>query len=129
MTNTELKIPETNENFEALLNEQFGDKGITGSVVKGTIIRLTSDFAIVDVGLKSEGRIPLREFGQNAELKVGDKVEVYVDRYEEQRRPDCFIAAKKHAAKKFGRNLENALTPGRKSQRRYLRPRQRRLYR
>ena len=75
MTNTELKIPETNENFEALLNEQFGDKGITGSVVKGTIIRLTPDFAIVDVGLKSEGRIPLREFGQNAELKVGDKVE------------------------------------------------------
>ena len=64
--------------------EQFGDKGITGSVVKGTIIRLTPDFAIVDVGLKSEGRIPLREFGQNAELKVGDKVEVYVDRYEDK---------------------------------------------
>ncbi len=84
MTNTEFKIPETNENFEALLNEQFGDNGITGSVVKGTIIRLTPDFATVDVGLKSEGRIPLREFGQNPELKVGDTVEVYVDRYEDK---------------------------------------------
>lgn len=84
MTNTEIQIPEMTENFEALLNEQFGDKGITGSVVKGTIIRVTPDFAIVDVGLKSEGRIPLREFGQNAELKAGDQVEVYVDRYEDK---------------------------------------------
>lgn len=94
MTNTELKIPETNENFEALLNEQFGDKGITGSVVKGTIIRLTPDFAIVDVGLKSEGRIPLREFGQNAELKVGDQSRSLCRPLRRQRRPDCFIARK-----------------------------------
>ena len=84
MINTDIKIPETNENFEALLNEQFGDKGITGSVVKGTVIKLTSDFATVDVGLKSEGRIPMREFGQNAELKIGDVIEVYVDRYEDK---------------------------------------------
>lgn len=84
MTNTEIKIPEMTESFEALLNEQFGDNGITGSVVKGSIIRITPDFAIVDVGLKSEGRIPLREFGQNMELKRGDQVEVYVDRYEDK---------------------------------------------
>ena len=84
MTNTEFKIPETTENFEELLNEQFGDKGIVGSVVKGTIIRVTDDFVMVDVGLKSEGRIPLREFGQNPELKVGDQIEVMVDRYEDK---------------------------------------------
>lgn len=84
MTNTEFKIPETTENFEELLNEQFGNKGIVGSVVKGTIIRLTDDFVMVDVGLKSEGRIPLREFGQNPELKVGDQIEVMVDRYEDK---------------------------------------------
>lgn len=73
------------ESFEALLNEQFGENdNITGSVVKGTVIRLTPDFAVVDVGLKSEGRIPLREFGLNNELKVGDKIEVYVDRYEDK---------------------------------------------
>lgn len=84
MTNTEFKIPETTENFADLLNEQFGDKGIVGSVVKGTIINIGDDYVTVDVGLKSEGRIPLREFGQNPELKIGDKVEVLVDRYEDK---------------------------------------------
>ncbi len=84
MTNTEFKIPETTESFEELLNEQFGDKGIVGAVVKGTIINVNDDFVTVDVGLKSEGRIPLREFGQNPELKVGDQIEVLVDRYEDK---------------------------------------------
>ena len=85
MANTaEVKIPEMTENFEELLNEQFGGKGIVGTVMKGIIIRLTDDYATVDVGLKSEGRIPLREFGKNDELKVGDTVEVLVDRYEDK---------------------------------------------
>jgi len=85
MANTaEIKIPEMTENFEELLNEQFGDKGIVGTVVKGKVIRIANDYATVDVGLKSEGRIPLREFGKNDELKVGDVVEVLVDRYEDK---------------------------------------------
>lgn len=85
MANTaEIRIPEMTENFEELLNEQFGDKGIVGTVMKGTVIRITDDFATVDVGLKSEGRIPLREFGRNDELKIGDVVEVLVDRYEDK---------------------------------------------
>ena len=85
MANTaEIRIPEMTESFEELLNEQFGNKGIVGSVIKGTVIRVTDDFATVDVGLKSEGRIPLREFGRNDELKVGDVVEVLVDRYEDK---------------------------------------------
>ena len=77
-SSAEFKIPEMTENFEELLKEQFGDKGIVGTVMKGTVIRVTDDFATVDVGLKSEGRIPLREFGRNDELKVGDVVEVQV---------------------------------------------------
>jgi small subunit ribosomal protein S1 len=85
MANTaEIKIPEMTENFEELLNEQFGDKGIVGTVMKGKVIRIANDYATVDVGLKSEGRIPLREFGKNDELKVGDVVEVLVDRYEDK---------------------------------------------
>ena len=85
MANTaEIIIPEMTENFADLLNEQFGDKGIVGTVMKGTVIRVTNDFATVDVGLKSEGRIPLREFGRNDELKAGDVVEVLVDRYEDK---------------------------------------------
>ena len=106
MINTEVKIPEITEDFEAMLNEQFGDKGITGSVVKGTIVRITPDFVTVDVGLKSEGRIPLREFGQNAELKVGDVVEVYVDRYEDKD-GNIVLSREKPAVKKYGRIWKN----------------------
>ena len=111
MTNTEFKIPETTENFEALLNEQFGDNGITGSVVKGTIIRLTNDFATVDVGLKSEGRIPLREFGQNPELKIGDVVEVYVDRYED-RDGNIVLSREKARREEAWVDLEKSLNAG-----------------
>lgn len=79
------EIPAMKENFADLFNEMFGeDKGLEGSVVKGTIVALTDDFAIIDVGLKSEGRISLREFGYNAELKVGSQVDVFIDRYEDK---------------------------------------------
>ncbi len=111
MTNTEFKIPETNENFEALLNEQFGDNGITGSVVKGTIIRLTPDFATVDVGLKSEGRIPMREFGQNPELNIGDVVEVYVDRYEDKD-GNIVLSREKARREEAWHDLEKSLNAG-----------------
>ena len=61
------------ENFEDLLNEQFGENSLVGSVVKGTIIRLTPDFAMVDVGLKSEGRVPLKEFVYDREGGAAEK--------------------------------------------------------
>ncbi len=77
-------MPEMTENFADLLNEQFGENGILGTVVKGTIVKVTDDYVTVDVGLKSEGNIPVREFGTNPELKVGDQVEVLVDRYEDK---------------------------------------------
>ena len=111
MINTEFKIPEMTESFEALLNEQFGENSITGSVVKGTIVRLTSDFAIVDVGLKSEGRIPLREFGQNPELKVGDVIEVYVDRYEDKD-GNIVLSREKARREEAWQDLEKCLNSG-----------------
>ena len=111
MTNTEFKIPETTESFEDLLNEQFGDKGIVGTVVKGTIIRLTDDFATVDVGLKSEGRIPLREFGQNPELKIGDQIEVLVDRYED-REGNIVLSREKARREEAWAELEKSMNAG-----------------
>ena len=77
----------TRDDFEALLNEQLGgeNEAFEGRVVIGTVTAIENDLAVIDVGLKSEGRVPLREFaapGQKAELKVGDQVEVYVDRVE-----------------------------------------------
>jgi len=74
------------ESFSAMLDDSL--KGITsleGTVVEGTVIRIDSECAVLDVGLKSEGRVALREFkndDKHAELKVGDKVEVYVERLE-----------------------------------------------
>ena len=111
MTNTEFKIPETTESFEELLNEQFGDRGIVGSVVKGTIIRLSDDFATVDVGLKSEGRIPLREFGQNPELKIGDQIEVLVDRYED-REGNIVLSREKARREEAWAELEKSMNAG-----------------
>lgn len=75
------------DDFAALLNESIGgeDQGFEGRVVKGTVVGIENDMAVIDVGLKSEGRVALREFaapGQKAELNVGDEVEVYVDRIE-----------------------------------------------
>ncbi len=77
----------TRDDFAALLNESLGGENETfeGKVVKGTVTGIENDMAVIDVGLKSEGRVALREFaapGQKAEIKVGDEVEVYVDRVE-----------------------------------------------
>ena len=77
----------TRDDFAALLNESLGgeNESFEGKVVKGIVTGIENDLAVIDVGLKSEGRVPLREFampGQKAELKVGDEVEVFVDRVE-----------------------------------------------
>jgi small subunit ribosomal protein S1 len=77
----------TRDDFAALLNKSLGgeNEAFEGKVVKGTVTGIENDMAVIDVGLKSEGRVPLREFaapGQKAELKIGDEVEVYVDRVE-----------------------------------------------
>ena len=75
------------ENFSALLEESIGaGNGLEGSVLKGIVVAIENDFALIDVGLKSEGRVPLKEFsapGQKAEIGVGDTVEVYLERMED----------------------------------------------
>ena len=55
-----------------------------GQVVKGKIIALTSKEALVDVGYKSEGPIPLEEFGDPNLLKVGDEIEVLLESKEDE---------------------------------------------
>ncbi|MEG3179648.1 30S ribosomal protein S1 [Sphingomonas sp. LT1P40] len=76
----------TRDDFAALLEQTLGGaESFEGRVVIGTVTGIENDLAIIDVGLKSEGRVPLREFaapGQAADLKVGDEVQVYVDRVE-----------------------------------------------
>ena len=79
----------TMEEFEALLNESLEiDTPDEGSVVKGRVIAIEAGQAIIDVGYKMEGRVDLKEFanpGEDANLSVGDEVEVYLDRVENAR--------------------------------------------
>jgi small subunit ribosomal protein S1 len=76
------------EDFAAMLDQTLGrDAGFEGSVITGHVLRLTDEFAIVDVGLKSEGRVPLKEFappGMAPEVKPGDTIELFVERYEDR---------------------------------------------
>src|SRR5881275_455340 len=74
------------EDFAKLLEESFAQGSPQeGAVVKGTVVGIEKDLAVIDVGLKTEGRVPLREFagpGRQADLKIGDTVEVYLERVE-----------------------------------------------
>jgi small subunit ribosomal protein S1 len=74
------------EDFAAMLEESFTQGAPQeGSVVKGTIVGIEKDVAVIDVGAKTEGRVALREFsgpGRQSDLKVGDTVEVYLERVE-----------------------------------------------
>ncbi|EXL09203.1 30S ribosomal protein S1 [Aquamicrobium defluvii] len=76
----------TRDDFASLLEESFADGHAgEGQVVRGIVTAIEKDMAIIDVGLKVEGRVPLKEFGAKAKdgtLKVGDTVEVYVERIE-----------------------------------------------
>ena len=77
-----------NENFADLLAESFDESVIIeGSVVRGVVVSLDKEAVIVDVGLKSEGRVPIKEFttpGQEPTIAVGDEVEVYIERMEDR---------------------------------------------
>lgn len=81
-----LQDREESKDFAALLDDTIKQQeSFEGRVVKGKVVNVTDEFAIVDVGLKSEGRVNLREFskpGQDPEVKTGDEIEVYIERME-----------------------------------------------
>src|SRR5687767_13695346 len=74
------------DDFASMLDESFAGGNLQeSSVIKGIVVAIEKDMAVIDVGLKTEGRVALREFsgpGRESELKVGDEVEVYLDRIE-----------------------------------------------
>lgn len=78
----------TMENFADLLEESFANNSMQeGSVVTGTVLRVDGDAVLVDVGMKSEGRIPLKEFGVGTDapsITMGDQVDVFIERYEDR---------------------------------------------
>jgi small subunit ribosomal protein S1 len=76
----------TREDFATMLDESFQTGNLQeGAVIKGTVVGIEKDLAVIDVGLKTEGRVALREFagpGRQPDLKIGDTVEVYLERVE-----------------------------------------------
>ena len=85
VASTQASAP-SREDFTALLNETYGDdEAFEGSVVKGRVVAIEKDMAVIDVGLKTEGRVALKEFtnhGRDPAPGVGDEVEVYLERIE-----------------------------------------------
>ncbi|HVC51395.1 MAG TPA: 30S ribosomal protein S1 [Stellaceae bacterium] len=88
MAVTETHETPLKETFAALLDESMGTRtGLEGTVVKGKVIAVENDAALIDVGLKSEGRVPLKEFAAGSgepAIHVGDIVEVFLERMEDK---------------------------------------------
>jgi small subunit ribosomal protein S1 len=74
------------DDFAALLDESYGEnEAFEGSVIKGRVVAIEKDVAVIDIGLKTEGRVALKEFqgpGREGPIGVGDEVEVYLERIE-----------------------------------------------
>jgi small subunit ribosomal protein S1 len=99
------------EDFAALLEESFREsERIEGSVITGRVIAIDNEDAVVDVGLKAEGRVPLKEFstpGHPVEVQVGDRVEVYVERFE-NRNGETILSREKARREESWNKLEKA---------------------
>jgi len=99
------------EDFGALFEESVGRSGkLEGAVVRGVVVAIEKDVVVVDVGLKSEGRIPLKEFaigGGSTELRTGDEVEVYLEKIE-NRNGEAVLSREKALREEAWVKLEKA---------------------
>ncbi len=103
--------PIANENFADMFNQTYGkQETLQGYATKGTVKDIISDFVLVDVGLKSEGRVDLREFGANPP-RVGDIIDVFVERYE-SRDGTAVLSYAKARAEKAWKELEKIVAAG-----------------
>ena len=86
ITETAKEMSPSIDDFKAMLDATLAeDTSYEGQVVRGRVVGVEKDLAIIDVGLKMEGRVPLKEFslpGQPMTINVGDEVEVYLERIE-----------------------------------------------
>ncbi len=107
----------TREEFAALLDETFKAEDLMeGSVIKGTVVAVEKDVAVIDVGLKTEGRVALKEFatpGTESTLEVGDEVEVYLERIENALGEAVLSRDKARREESWGR-LEKSFEKGEK---------------
>ncbi|MET0181348.1 MAG: 30S ribosomal protein S1 [Caulobacterales bacterium] len=101
------------DDFAALLDESFVTRGmVEGRVIPATVVAIEHDFVVVDIGLKTEGRIPLREFVVDESIvtpKAGDIVEVYLDRIENAL-GDAVVSREKARREEAWTRLEKSFT-------------------
>jgi small subunit ribosomal protein S1 len=104
------------ESFAALLDESLGGERAEGSVIRGTVIAIENDTVLIDVGLKSEGRISLREFaspGREPQVAIGDKIDVFVERMED-RNGEAVLSREKARREEAWNQLEEAFKENRR---------------
>jgi len=103
--------PLSGENFADLFNAAYSSQEtLQGYATKGTVKDILADFVLVDVGLKSEGRVPLKEFGASLPA-VGDIIDVFVERYE-SREGTAVLSFTKARAEKAWKELEKFVAEG-----------------
>ncbi len=103
--------PIAGEDFVAMFDQNYGSQEtLQGFATKGTVKDIRGDFVLVDVGLKSEGRIPLKEFGASVP-SVGDIIDVFVERYE-SREGTAVLSYAKARAEKAWKDLEKIVAEG-----------------
>lgn len=103
------------ENFAELFEKFTQEEKTEGTVIKGTIVSIEGDLAIVDVGLKTEGRVSVKEFtaaGNGEAPKIGDKVEVYLERIESSSNGGAVISREKAVRQKSWEDLEKTCKDG-----------------
>ena len=103
--------PLSGEDFVQMFDANYGSQEtLQGYATKGTVKDIRGDFAMVDVGLKSEGRVPLKEFGASVPV-VGDIIDVFVERYE-SREGTAVLSYTKARAEKSWKDLEKTVAEG-----------------
>ena len=105
----------SNTDYEKLINKTLStDKNKEKSIVEGKIISIDNDNVIIDVGLKSEGRVPMSEFvrpGQKEEVNIGDIVKVYIDRLE-GKNGETKLSREKAVKQAAWNSLQDSFTSG-----------------
>jgi len=112
LSQADIQNNQTKESFAELLDQSFQEMtSLEGSVVTGTVLSIEKDMILIDVGLKSEGRVPIREFGNNEDelnIKAGDQVEVFIERLEDAN-GQAILSREKARREESWVNLEKAL--------------------
>ena len=107
--NQQLQNKITNSEYDTLISNSLKNSSVKEkSITKGKIISIENDIVTVDVGLKSEGRVPLSEFsrpGQKTELEVGEEIEVYIENVDNSN-GETLLSREKAVKQKAWQNLQ-----------------------